>query len=73
MFTWDTGEEVHGGVVGTAGARLYGDLPEAMRRPAQAADDGATYYDARLRGQPVRMVDVVVPVAGGPDLRLRVA
>lgn len=73
MFTWDTVDEVHGEVVDTAGARLYGDLPEALPRPAQAADDEATYYDARLRGQPVRMVDVVVPVAGGHDVRLRVA
>ncbi|AWH37346.1 sensor histidine kinase [Stenotrophomonas sp. ZAC14D1_NAIMI4_6] len=73
MFTWDTVDEVHGEVVDTAGARLYGDLPEALPRPAQAADDDATYYDARLRGQPVRMVDVVVPVAGGHDVRLRVA
>jgi len=73
MFTWDTVDEVHGEVVDAAGARLYGDLPEALPRPAQAADDEATYYDARLRGQPVRMVDVVVPVAGGHDVRLRVA
>jgi len=73
MFTWDTVDEVHGEVVDTAGARLYGDLPEALPRPAQAADDDATYYNARLRGQPVRMVDVVVPVAGGHDVRLRVA
>jgi len=73
MFTWDTVDEVHGEVVDAAGARLYGDLPEALPRPAQAADDDATYYDARLRGQPVRMVDVVVPVAGGHDVRLRVA
>ena len=73
MFTWDTVDEVHGEVVDAAGARLYGDLPEALPRPAQAADDEATYYDARLHGQPVRMVDVVVPVAGGHDVRLRVA
>lgn len=73
MFTWDTVDEVHGEVVDAGGARLYGDLPEALPRPAQAADDDATYYDARLRGQPVRMVDVVVPVAGGHDVRLRVA
>jgi len=73
MFTWDTVDEVHGEVVDAAGARLYGDLTEALPRPAQAADDEATYYDARLRGQPVRMVDVVVPVAGGHDVRLRVA
>ncbi len=73
MFTWDTVDEVHGEVVDAAGARLYGDLPEALPRPAQAADDDATYYDARLRGQPVRMVEVVVPVVGGHDVRLRVA
>jgi len=73
MFTWDTVDEVHGEVVDAACARLYGDLTEALPRPAQAADDDATYYDARLRGQPVRMVDVVVPVAGGHDVRLRVA
>jgi len=73
MFTWDTVDEVHGEVVDAAGARLYGDLPEALPRPPQAADDEATYYDARLRGQPVRMVDVGVPVAGGHDVRLRVA
>ncbi|MFB5855051.1 sensor histidine kinase [Stenotrophomonas maltophilia] len=75
MFTWDTADEVHGEVVDAAGGRLYGDLPEALPRPAVAAgnDDDAVYYDARLRGQPVRMVEVVVSTGPGHDIRLRVA
>jgi len=75
MFTWDTTDEVHGEVVDAGGGRLYGDLPEALPRPAAAAarDDEAVYYDARLRGQPVRMVEVVVSAGPGHDIRLRVA
>ncbi|MDA5340478.1 sensor histidine kinase [Stenotrophomonas maltophilia] len=75
MFTWDTADEVHGEVVDAEGGRLYGDLPEALPRPAVAAgrDDDAVYYDARLRGQPVRMVEVVVSAGPGHDIRLRVA
>lgn len=74
MFTWDTADEVHGEVVDAAGGRLYGDLPEALPRPAIAAgSDDAVYYDARLRGQPVRMVEVVVSAGPGHDIRLRVA
>jgi two-component system sensor histidine kinase TctE len=75
MFTWDTADEVHGEVVDADGGRLYGDLPEALPRPAVAAgnDDDAVYYDARLRGQPVRMVEVVVSAGPGHDIRLRVA
>ncbi len=74
MFTWDTADEVHGEVVDAAGGRLYGDLPEALPRPGSAAaDEGAVYYDARLRGQPVRMVEVVVSAGPGHDIRLRVA
>ncbi|HFK2885273.1 TPA: sensor histidine kinase [Stenotrophomonas maltophilia] len=74
MFTWDTADEVHGEVVDAAGGRLYGDLPEALPRPAIASgnDDEAVYYDARVRGQPVRMVEVVVS-AGPGHIRLRVA
>ncbi|WP_294997356.1 sensor histidine kinase [uncultured Stenotrophomonas sp.] len=74
MFTWDTADEVHGEVVDADGARLYGDLPEALPRPAVAAtDDEAVYYDARLRGQPVRMVEVLVSAGPGHAIRLRVA
>ncbi|WP_439448347.1 sensor histidine kinase [Stenotrophomonas sp. ATs4] len=75
MFTWDTADEVHGEVVDAEGGRLYGDLPEALPRPAIAAgnDDDAVYYDARLRGQAVRMVEVVVSAGPGHDIRLRVA
>ena len=73
MFTWDTVDEVHGEVVDASGARLYGDLAEALPRPAQTADDDAVYYDARLRGQAVRMVEVLVPTTGGHQVRLRVA
>ncbi len=74
MFTWDTADEVHGEVVDAADGRLYGDLPEALPRPAIAAgSDDAVYYDARLRGQPVRMVEVVVSAGPGHDIRLRVA
>ncbi|WP_406236143.1 sensor histidine kinase [Isoptericola jiangsuensis] len=73
MFTWDTVDEVHGEVVDAGGARLYGDLADALPRPAQAADDEPVYYDARLRGQPVRMVEVQVPTADGQQVRLRVA
>lgn len=75
MFTWDTADEVHGEVVDAEGGRLYGDLPEALPRPAIAAgnDDDAVYYDARVRGQPVRMVEVVVSSGPGHDIRLRVA
>lgn len=75
MFTWDTAVEVHGEVVDADGGRLYGDLPEALPRPAIAAgnDDDAVYYDARVRGQPVRMVEVVVSAGPGHDIRLRVA
>lgn len=75
MFTWDTADEVHGEVVDSDGGRLYGDLPEALPRPAIAAgnDDDAVYYDARVRGQPVRMVEVVVSAGPGHDIRLRVA
>ncbi|HDX0838526.1 TPA: sensor histidine kinase [Stenotrophomonas maltophilia] len=75
MFSWDTADEVHGEVVDSAGARLYGDLPEALPRPAIASgnDDEAVYYDARVRGQPVRMVEVVVSAGPGHDIRLRVA
>ncbi|WP_142806089.1 sensor histidine kinase [Stenotrophomonas maltophilia] len=75
MFTWDTADEVHGEVVDAAGGRLYGDLPEALPRPTIAAgnDDDAVYYDARVRGQPVRMVEVVVSAGPGHDIRLRVA
>lgn len=75
MFTWDTADEVHGEVVDAEGGRLYGDLPEALPRPAIAAgnDDDAVYYDARVRGQPVRMVEVVVSAGPGHDIRLRVA
>jgi two-component system sensor histidine kinase TctE len=74
MFTWDTADEVHGEVVDAAGGRLYGDLPEALPRPALAADgNDAVYYDARLRGQAVRMVEVVVSAGPGHEIRLRVA
>ncbi len=73
MFTWDTVDEVHGEVVDAAGTRLYGDLAEALPRPAQTADEDAVYYDARLRGQAVRMVEVLVPTTGGHQVRLRVA
>jgi len=73
MFTWDTVDEVHGEVVDASGARLYGDLAEALPRPARTADDDAVYYDARLRGQAVRMVEVLVPTTGGHQVRLRVA
>nr|WP_249336909.1 sensor histidine kinase [Stenotrophomonas sp. PE591] len=75
MFSWDTADEVHGEVVDAEGGRLYGDLPEALPRPAIAAgnDDEAVYYDARVRGQPVRMVEVVVSAGPGHDIRLRVA
>ncbi|OMO38789.1 histidine kinase [Stenotrophomonas sp. MB339] len=75
MFTWDTADEVHGEVVDAEGGRLYGDLPEALPRPSIAAgnDDDAIYYDARVRGQPVRMVEVVVSAGPGHDIRLRVA
>lgn len=73
MFTWDTVDEVHGEVVDASGARLYGDLADALPRPAQAADEDAVYYDARLRGQAVRMVEVLVPTSSGHDVRLRVA
>jgi len=73
MFTWDTVDEVHGEVVDASGARLYGDLAEALPRPAQTADDDAVYYDARLRGQAVRMVEVLAPTTGGHQVRLRVA
>lgn len=75
MFSWDTADEVHGEVVDAEGGRLYGDLPEALPRPAIAAgnDDDAIYYDARVRGQPVRMVEVVVSAGPGHDIRLRVA
>ncbi|KAG0774245.1 hypothetical protein G6F22_014221 [Rhizopus arrhizus] len=75
MFTWDTTDEVHGEVVDAGGGRLYGDLPEALPRPAVAAggDGEAVYYDARLRGQPVRMVEVVVSAGPGHEIRLRVA
>ncbi|MGG2100999.1 sensor histidine kinase [Stenotrophomonas sp. NRRL B-14846] len=75
MFTWDTADEVHGEVVDADGGRLYGDLPEALPRPAAgpAGDDDAVYYDARLRGQAVRMVEVVVSAGPGHDIRLRVA
>ncbi len=73
MFTWDTVDEVHGEVVDASGARLYGDLAEALPRPAQTADDDAVYYDARLRGQAVRMVEVLVPTTSGHSVRLRVA
>jgi len=74
MFTWDTADEVHGEVVDAAGGRLYGDLPGALPRPTVAADgNDAVYYDARLRGQAVRMVEVVVSAGPGHDIRLRVA
>ncbi|PTA72900.1 MULTISPECIES: sensor histidine kinase [unclassified Stenotrophomonas] len=74
MFTWDTADEVHGEVVDATGGRLYGDLPEALPRPALAADGSdAVYYDARLRGQAVRMVEVVVSAGPGHEIRLRVA
>lgn len=75
MFTWDTADEVHGEVVDAEGGRLYGDLPDALPRPTIAAgnDGDAVYYDARLRGQPVRMVEVVVSAGPGHDIRLRVA
>ncbi|AWH53615.1 sensor histidine kinase [Stenotrophomonas sp. ESTM1D_MKCIP4_1] len=73
MFTWDTVDEVHGEVVDADGTRLYGDLPDALPRPPQAADDQALYYDAQLRGQAVRMVEVRVPSAAGNHVRLRVA
>ncbi|HFF2843707.1 TPA: sensor histidine kinase [Stenotrophomonas maltophilia] len=75
MFSWDTADEVHGEVVDAECGRLYGDLPEALPRPAIAAgnDDDAIYYDARVRGQPVRMVEVVVSAGPGHDIRLRVA
>ncbi|WP_295568925.1 sensor histidine kinase [uncultured Stenotrophomonas sp.] len=74
MFTWDTADEVHGEVVDAEGGRLYGDLPEALPRPkAPASSDDAVYYDARLRGQAVRMVEVVVSAGPGHDIRLRVA
>ncbi|WP_286068513.1 sensor histidine kinase [Stenotrophomonas sp. 57] len=74
MFTWDTADEVHGEVVDATGGRLYGDLPEALPRPAVAADgNDAVYYDARLRGQAVRMVEVVVSAGPGHEIRLRVA
>nr|WP_253296254.1 sensor histidine kinase [Stenotrophomonas maltophilia] len=75
MFSWDTADEVHGEVVDAEGGRLYGDLPEALPRPAIAAgnDDDAIYYDARVRGQAVRMVEVVVSAGPGHDIRLRVA
>ncbi|PSD21599.1 sensor histidine kinase, partial [Stenotrophomonas maltophilia] len=74
MFSWDTADEVHGEVVDAAGGRLYGDLAEALPRPATAASsDDAVYYDARLRGQPVRMVEVLVSAGPGHDIRLRVA
>nr|WP_278251241.1 sensor histidine kinase [Stenotrophomonas maltophilia] len=75
MFSWDTADEVHGEVVDAEGGRLYGDLPDALPRPAIAAgnDDDAIYYDARVRGQPVRMVEVVVSAGPGHDIRLRVA
>lgn len=74
MFTWDTADEVHGEVVDATGRRLYGDLPEALPRPALAADGSdAVYYDARLRGQAVRMVEVVVSAGPGHEIRLRVA
>lgn len=74
MFTWDTADEVHGEVVDATGRRLYGDLPEALPRPALAADGSdAVYYDARLRGQAVRMVEVVVSAGPGHEIRMRVA
>lgn len=74
MFTWDTADEVHGEVVDATGGRLYGDLPEALPRPAVAADGSdAVYYDARLLGQAVRMVEVVVSAGPGHEIRLRVA
>ncbi len=74
MFTWDTADEVHGEVVDAAGGRLYGDLPEALPRPSMSAgSDDPVYYDARLRGQAVRMVEVVVSAGPGHDIRLRVA
>jgi two-component system sensor histidine kinase TctE len=75
MFTWDTADEVHGEVVDADGGRLYGDLPDALPRPTIAAGNNgdAVYYDARLRGQPVRMVEVVVSAGPGHDIRLRVA
>ncbi|WMJ69369.1 sensor histidine kinase [Stenotrophomonas sp. 24(2023)] len=73
MFTWDTVDEVHGEVLDAGGARLYGDLPEPLPRPVQAAAGEAVYYDARLRGQAVRMVEVQVPTASGQSVRLRVA
>lgn len=75
MFTWDTADEVHGEVVDAEGGRLYGDLPDALPRPTIAAGNNgdAVYYDARLRGQPVRMVEVVVSAGPGHDIRLRVA
>lgn len=74
MFTWDTADEVHGEVVDAKGARLYGDLREALPRPAVAADgNDAVYYDARLRGQAVRMVEVMISAGPGHDIRLRVA
>lgn len=76
MFTWDTVDEVHGEVIDSHGKRLYGDLPEPLPRPAAAGIDpgqATVYYDARLRGQPVRMVDVSVRVAGGQQIHLRVA
>ncbi|KAF1016942.1 MAG: Swarming motility regulation sensor protein RssA [Stenotrophomonas maltophilia] len=76
MFTWDTVDEVHGEVVDTHGRKLYGDLPEALPRPAADAageEPAPVYYDARLRGQAVRMVDVRVNVAPGHAVHLRVA
>ncbi|KAG1383481.1 hypothetical protein G6F60_015077 [Rhizopus arrhizus] len=46
MFTWDTTDEVHGEVVDAGGGRLYGDLPEALPRPAVAAGGDGEAWSA---------------------------
>nr|WP_272494155.1 sensor histidine kinase [Stenotrophomonas mori] len=71
MFRWDTVDQVQGQVVD--GARtLFGDHP--IPAPAQAGGDGPVYYDTDVDGQPVRAVQVAVPVPGAAQpVRVRVS
>ncbi len=73
MFTWDTVDEVHGEVLAGDGRRIYGDLAQPLPGPPAAEGERPQYYDAQLRGQPVRMVEVMRSVEGGGWVRLRVA
>lgn len=73
MFEWDTVDRIFVEVLDARGTRLFGTAPVPPPDVLDRSANERVYYRADIAGEPVRVVQVVVPHPDGPAITIRVA